>query len=266
MSSATLVSEAPIEAVAQSIPVLDRLAQDFDTAASVRLSVVIPVYNEARTIATVLGRVWRSGLAHEIIVVDDGSTDGTADLLRRFQGHAGLRLLYHARNRGKGSALRTAFGQVTGDIVLIQDADLEYDPADYERLLRPIIEGCADVVFGTRFGSGRGSMSWPRYWGNRLLTWLSNRFTGLRLSDMETGYKLLRREALEQIAPTLRESAFGIEPELTAKAAALPGVRIAEQPISYRPRRRADGKKIRWRDGLVAAWCIVKYRRRRNRV
>ena len=236
--------------------------------ARLRLSVVIPVYNEAATIEALLRRVWQTGLADEVIIVDDGSTDGTREVLRQFDGRAGLRILHHARNRGKGAAVRAAFRHLTGDAVVIQDADLEYDPADYARLVGPLIEGKADVVFGTRFSGGRGAMSRWRYAGNRALTWLSNVFTGLRqadtgrrLSDMETGYKVFRRDLIERIAPDLRERGFGIEPELTARVAATPAVRIVEVPVTYRPRCDNEGKKIGWRDGLRAVWCIVKYGR-----
>jgi glycosyltransferase involved in cell wall biosynthesis len=231
-----------------------------DRPHDLRLSVVIPVYNEAATVETLLQRVWATGLASEVIVVDDGSTDGTADILRRLDGRSGLAVIHHGRNRGKGAALCTAFDHVAGDVVIIQDADLEYDPADYSRLLRPLIDDEADVVFGTRFGRGRGSMPRWRYAGNRALTWLSNRFTGLRLADMESGYKVFRRDVLLRIAPELREQGFGIEPELTAKVAAIPGVRVAQQPIAYRPRPWSEGKKIGWRDGLRALWCIIKNR------
>ena len=239
----------------------DRSAAAHSAAVGFRLSVVIPVFNEAATIETLLERVWQTRLAEEVIVVDDGSTDGTRDVLLSLAGRPGLKILHHARNRGKGAALRSAFPHVTGDAVLIQDADLEYDPADYALLLRPLIEGRADVVFGTRFGGGRGAMSRWRYAGNRFLTWLSNRFTGLRLSDMETGYKAFRREVLDRLAPGLRERGFGIEPEFVARLTAMPGMRIVELPITYRPRRWVEGKKIGWRDGLRAVWCIVKYGR-----
>jgi glycosyltransferase involved in cell wall biosynthesis len=240
-----------------------RQPNPLDLPEGFRLSVVVPVYNEAATIETLLWRVRQTGLASEITVVDDGSTDGTAELLRRFDGQAGFTLLRHACNQGKGAALRTAFRRVTGDAVVIQDADLEYDPADYPRLLRPLVEGQADVVFGTRFADGRGTMPRWRYAGNRLLTWLSNRFTTLRLADMETGAKAFRRSVLERIAPNLQETGFGIEPELTARLAAVPGARIAQVPVTYCPRRWAEGKKIGWRDGLRAVWCIVKYGRGR---
>jgi glycosyltransferase involved in cell wall biosynthesis len=242
----------------------DNYAPTADWPQDFRLSVVIPVYNEAATIETLLERVWETGLASEVIVVDDGSSDGTGEILARLQRRPGLTVLHHRHNRGKGAAVCTAFRCATGDAVLIQDADLEYDPADYPRLLRPLASNQADVVFGTRFAQGRGTMPRWRYAGNRLLTWLSNRFTGLRLADMETGYKAFRRDVLDRVAADLREEGFGIEPELAAKLAALPGVRIAQQPVAYRPRRWSAGKKIGWRDGLRALWCILRYRPRRE--
>jgi len=224
------------------------------------LSVVIPVYNERGTSAEVLRRVRASGVPCEIIVVDDGSSDGTAELLRTWPAEPRLTLLFHDRNRGKGAALRTGFEKAIGDVVLIQDADLEYDPRDYLRLIQPIVEGQADVVFGSRFSGDRQRMLY--FWhhaANRVLTLASNLFTGLNLSDIESCYKAFRRETLAKIAPTLREQRFGIEPELTAKAARIPGVRIYERPITYAGRTYAQGKKIGWRDGLWALWCIVRY-------
>jgi glycosyltransferase involved in cell wall biosynthesis len=239
------------------------LDTDSDTAVwpkGFRLSVVIPVYNESATIEKLLEQVWNTGLASEVVVVDDGSSDGTREILARFERRPDLMVLRHDRNRGKGAALCTAFRSVTGDAIVIQDADHEYDPADYARLIRPLALNQADVVFGSRFSHGRGDMPRWRYAGNRLLTWLSNRFTGLRLADMETGYKAFRQDVLRRIAPELREQGFGIEPELTAKLAGLPGIRIAQEPIAYRPRRWSQGKKIGWRDGLRALWCILRYR------
>ena len=223
-----------------------------------KVSVVIPVYNESSTIEEIIERVRRGGIADEIVIVDDASTDGTGEILRAREGEADLRLLRHEENRGKGAALRTAFGRVSGDIVLIQDADLEYDPRDYPRLLQPILEGKADVVFGSRFvgsESHRVLYFW-HYVGNRLLTLLSNCFTNLNLSDMETCYKAFRREILEQIE--VEEQRFGFEPEITAKVARL-RCPVYEVGISYSGRTYAEGKKIGWKDGVRALWCVIKY-------
>ena len=224
------------------------------------LSVVIPVFNEARTIEETIRRVRSCGIACELIIVDDGSTDGTRELLEKHKADPDVTLLFHSKNQGKGAALRTGFLRARGDVVVIQDADLEYDPADYTRLLQPIIENQADVVFGSRFGGGSHRVLY--FWhsaGNRFLTLLSNVFTNLNLTDIETCYKMFRREVIQQIAPTLREKRFGIEPELTAKVARLPGVRIYERTVSYSGRTYAQGKKIGWRDGLRALWCILRY-------
>jgi glycosyltransferase involved in cell wall biosynthesis len=224
------------------------------------LSVVIPVYNEAATVAEVIRRVRACGLPCEIIVVDDGSTDGTRETLEAYRGQEDFTLLTHGANKGKGAALKTGFARAKGDIVLVQDADLEYDPAEYSKLIQPIVEGQADVVFGSRFiGESHRVLYFWHSAGNRLLTLLSNLSTNLNLSDIETCYKVFRREIIQQIAPTLREKRFGIEPELTAKVARIPGVRIYERPISYSGRTYAQGKKINWRDGLRALWCILKY-------
>jgi glycosyltransferase involved in cell wall biosynthesis len=224
-----------------------------------KLSVVMPVYNEARTIEDILARVRAVPVDKEVIVVDDGSTDGTRERLQKAaQNHDGLVVLFHTENRGKGAALRTGFSAVTGDIVVIQDADLEYDPAEYPTLMQPIVDGRADVVYGSRFlgGPHRVLFFW-HYVGNRLLTLLSNALNNINLSDMETGYKAFRAEVVRSI--TLRSNRFGFEPEFTAKVAKRP-LRIYEVPISYSGRSYAEGKKITWRDGIAALYAIVKFR------
>ncbi|MEM7680988.1 MAG: glycosyltransferase family 2 protein [Planctomycetota bacterium] len=227
-----------------------------------KLSVVIPIYNEKATLADILQRVRaadRLGWALELVLVDDFSTDGTRDLLAEMQGDDDLSIHYHDVNRGKGAALRTGFAQATGDVVLIQDADLEYDPQDYPKLLEPIDQGRADVVFGSRFVGG-ASHRVLYYWhamGNRALTLLSNMLTNLNLTDMEVCYKAFRKEVLDQIE--LKENRFGFEPEVTAKAARIKGVRIYEVGVSYAGRTYEEGKKIGWKDGVRAVWCILKY-------
>jgi len=228
--------------------------------AATTLSVVIPAFNERGTIGEVIRRVRQVGLPTEIIVVDDGSTDGTADFLAEMESDADLVLLRHPENRGKGAALRTGFARATGRIVIIQDADLEYDPAQYHRLIRPIVEDEADVVYGSRFrAAGRRRGPFPGHsTANWTLTRLSNLFTGLKLTDMETCYKVFRREVIEAIGPTLREDRFGIDPELTAKVARR-GYRVREVEIDYLSRGFHEGKKIRLRDGFQVAWCIVRY-------
>ncbi|MHC4179460.1 MAG: glycosyltransferase family 2 protein [Planctomycetota bacterium] len=225
-----------------------------------RLSVVIPAYNEKDTVEEIIRRVRAVHVPKEIIVVDDGSTDGTADALAKLEGDADLRIVRHDRNRGKGAALRTGFAEATGDIVIIQDADLEYDPMQYPLLIQPIVEGVADVVYGSRFltvGPHRVLYYWHRV-ANRLLTTMSNMFTDLNLTDMETCYKVFRREVIETIAPKLRENGFGIDPELTAKVARR-RYRIYELGITYFGRTYREGKKIGLRDALKAFWCILRY-------
>lgn len=217
----------------------------------------MPAFNEVRTLAGVIERVRATQLPCEIIVVDDGSTDGTRELLAEYARSPEVVVVLHDKNRGKGAALKTGFLQATGDIVLVQDADMEYDPSDYPQLLQPILDDVADVVYGTRFGES-ASWNWHTI-ANRFLTHISNHFTGLQLTDMETCYKVFRRQVIEQIAPTLVETGFGIEPELTARVARLPRVRIVEVPVSYRARGYAEGKKINWRDGLWAIRCAMKY-------
>lgn len=224
------------------------------------LSVVIPVYNERATLETVIERVRAVPVAKQIILVDDGSRDGTRDILQQMVGQSDLTVVFHETNQGKGAAVRTGFLRATGDVVLIQDADLEYDPADYPRLIQPIVEGAADVVYGSRFLAA-GPHRVLHYWhakGNRFLTRLSNLFTGLNLTDMETCYKAFRREAIQAIAPTLKQNRFGIEPELTAKVARR-RLRVFETPIGYVGRSYEEGKKIGFRDAIQAVWCIVRY-------
>jgi glycosyltransferase involved in cell wall biosynthesis len=222
-----------------------------------KISVVIPVFNERQTIAEIVTRVRRAldGRDAEIVVVDDGSTDDTLEVLRSLDG---LRLVEHGRNQGKGAAMRSGFAAATGDVVIVQDADLEYDPRDYPKLLEPIEDGRADVVFGSRFlgGPHRVFFFW-HFIANKLLTTLSNMFTNLNLSDMETGYKVFRRAVLEKIH--LRCDRFNFEPEITAKVAKA-GWRVYEVPISYSGRTYDEGKKIRARDGLYALWAIIKFR------
>jgi glycosyltransferase involved in cell wall biosynthesis len=227
-----------------------------------KLSVIVPVYNEVATVVPLIERVRRVPIEKEIIVVDDCSTDGTRDVLNGLPRLPNMVLLFHDSNRGKGAALRTGFAAATGDAVIVQDADLEYDPDEYSKLLGPILDGRADVVFGSRFAGGechRVLYFWHSV-GNRFLTLLSNAFTNLNLTDMETCYKMFRREIIQSL--TLEEDRFGFEPEVTAKIAAL-GCRVYEVGISYSGRTYEEGKKIGWRDGLRAIWCIVKYRPRR---
>lgn len=224
---------------------------------------VIPVYNEERTVEELVDRVSEAplpaGVELEMIVVDDASTDGTRTILRRLDEEHGERLLLleQPENRGKGAAVRRGFEEASGDLLLIQDADLEYDPEEYPTLLEPILDGRADVVYGSRFlgGPHRVLFFW-HYVGNKVLTTLSNMLSDLNLSDMETCYKVFRREVIERL--DLRSDRFGIEPELTAKVAKQ-DIRIYEVPISYHGRTYAEGKKIGWRDGVTAIWAILRY-------
>ena len=237
---------------------------------SATLTVVIPTYNEAGTLGEVVARVQAVSIPTEIIIVDDASTDGSSEVAARIAASAeNVTLLRHDRNRGKGRALRTGFEAATGDFVIVQDADLEYDPADYSKLLNPLLRGRADAVYGSRFltSSEHRVLYFRHYLGNRLLTLLSNLATDLNLTDMESCYKVFRRELLQSIV--LEEDRFGFEPEITAKIAKA-GARVYEVGISYHGRTYAQGKKIRPKDGVWALWCILKYaikplRRRQGR-
>ena len=227
-----------------------------------KLSIVMPAFNERTTIREIVRQVVAvdlSGVSKEVIVIDDASTDGTREILKELDGREGVRVVYHERNLGKGAAVARGFREATGDIVLVQDTDLEYNPDDYPLLLRPIVDGDADVVFGSRFlGSPRGHRV-LYFWhavGNKLLTFISNAFTNLNLTDMVTGYKAMRREVADRL--DLRSQRFSIEPEITCKVARL-GVRIYEVPISYRGRTYAEGKKIGLRDAIQALWTIVRF-------
>ena len=227
-----------------------------------KLSIVIPVYNEAATILSLIDRVRAVRIDKEIIVVDDGSTDGTREAVRGLTQRTDLVVLFHEVNQGKGAALRTGFKAATGDVVVVQDADLEYDPSEYPKLLQPILDGRADVVYGSRFAGGechRVLYFWHSI-GNRFLTLLLNAVTNLNLTDMETCYKMCRREVIQSI--DLKEDRFGFEPELTAKIAER-RYRVYEVGISYSGRTYEEGKKIGWRDGVRAVWCILKYRPKR---
>ena len=224
-----------------------------------KVSIVIPCFNEAETIENIVQAVLSVPLTNrEIIIVDDSSTDGTKEILSTKIKDLVDKIILHESNQGKGAALRSGFANVTGDVVVIQDADLEYNPQEYPILLQPILDGKADVVYGSRFQGGQAHrvLYFWHYVGNQILTLLSNMFTNLNLTDMETGYKAFRIEILKQIK--IEENHFSVEPELTAKFAKL-GCRIYEVGISYNGRTYKEGKKINWKDGLQALWCILKY-------
>jgi hypothetical protein len=275
IATAELASESNQDAetiprMLENLDSLDRLSEQLTTAeepplpaldytvpAGWRLSIVIPVYNEARTIRNVLSRVAAIPLPKEIIVVDDASTDGTRGVLEQLQDVQGLVLVCKSQNEGKGAALRTGFAQARGDVVVVQDADLEYDPRDIVSLVRPLVEGRADVVYGSRFlGEVPQDPSLVHRLGNALLTWASNVTTGLPLTDMETCYKAFRRGVIESF--TIEQNRFGFEPEVTAKIARRK-FRIAEVPISYNARSYAEGKKIGIKDLFSTLYCIARY-------
>lgn len=223
-----------------------------------KISIVIPVYNEKEFIKTLIGRVEATDYNKEIILVDDFSTDGSREIIKEYEGAEGFKVCLHAVNKGKGAALRSGFALVTGDIIIVQDADLEYNPNDYPALLAPILDGRADVVYGSRFlgGTHRVLFFW-HYLGNMFLTTLSNMTTNLNLTDMETCYKVFTKKVLDSV--TLTCNRFGFEPEFTSKIAKQ-NFRIYETPISYSGRDYSEGKKIGWKDGVAALWYILKFK------
>lgn len=224
-----------------------------------KLSVIIPVYNEATTLAEIISRVRATGLAGEIVVVDDGSSDPSPLILEKLRNGSqpALQIFRHERNRGKGAAIRTGLAQVTGDLVLVQDADLEYDPADYPVLLAPFADPQVEVVYGSRNLRRNPRSSWSFYWGGRLLSWITNWLYGSRITDEATGYKIIKTDLLR--AMNLETDGFEFCPEVTGKLLQQ-GIPIHEVPISYHPRSWNEGKKIQWYDGLVAIWTLTKYR------
>lgn len=231
-----------------------------------KLSIIMPAYNEGKTIHLILDRIKNMNLNHEmskeVVIVNDCSTDNTEDaILRYMETNPDLHIEYsrHEKNSGKGAALHTGIAKATGDYVIIQDADLEYDPSEYNILLEPILDGFADVVYGSRFMGGKPHrllFFWHSI-GNKMLTWLCNMFSGLNMTDMETCYKLFKRDIIQSLK--LKEKRFGFEPEITIKVSRVPNVRVYEVGISYYGRTYAEGKKINWRDGLRAVYCIFKY-------
>jgi len=223
-----------------------------------KLSVIIPCYNEEATVEEIVRQVLATGLVHEVIVVDDGSTDGTRDVLARMDNQDGVRIILHERNQGKGAAVRTGLQHATGEVMLVQDADLEYDPRDYPAMLRPIEEGRAKAVYGSRFlGGPRRTMFFWHMVGNRFLTLVTNLLYDTILSDMETCYKMFTADVAENLI--LKSPRWGFDPEITAKILRQ-GIRIYEVPISYAGREFEEGKKIGWRDGFTVLWTLLKYR------
>ncbi len=227
-----------------------------------KLSVIIPVYNEIKTIEEILNRVMNAslqeGIEKEIIIVDDGSIDGTREYLKRLGNQ--IKVIFHEKNKGKGAAVRTGFSAATGDYIVIQDGDLEYNPEEYKDLLKPILDGKADVVYGSRFMSGRphAVLRFWHYIGNKILTAFSNAFTNLYLTDMETCYKMFTKKVIDDIGPKLVSNRFEIEPEITARIAKA-RYRVFEIGISYGGRSYAEGKKIGWKDGFAAIWAIIRF-------
>ncbi len=227
-----------------------------------KISVVMPVFNEVKTLREIVKRVEDVNLEKELIIVDDCSTDGTRNILKAMERNPGIRVFYQERNMGKGAALRTGFKNITGDIVIIQDADLEYNPQEYHKLIRPILDGRADVVYGSRFittEERRVLLFWHTF-GNSFITLISNIFTNLNLTDIETCYKVFKSDVIRCL--TIEENRFGIEPEITAKIAKKK-CKIYEIGISYSGRDYSEGKKIGWKDGVRAIWCILKYNLRK---